>query len=346
VCCTAIGWLAISPTTTGIGLKANKTGGIERTMILYFCATGNSTHTAKRRSHSAAADSVDEALAAVANFEKYLLPDTAAIVEQARAYAAFADALTVDWLDQLAKLLTWGLGYCHRRIGQRAVRRDSILENQNIEWKEMWHDEYLKWICGFANAHGGAIEIGRNNTGEVVGLTNSAKLLEELPNKIRTTMGIVTEVNLHKEKNREYIVINVNAHQNAISYRGKYYYRSGSTNQELTGYALDELILRKYGRTWDSAPVPRVRASDFYHDAFDIFRKKAVMSKRLSPNDVDVSDAELLQALKLTEGDYILRAALLLFHQDPGQWCFGSHIKIGYFENDADLLYQDEISGR
>ncbi|MDR2821009.1 MAG: putative DNA binding domain-containing protein [Desulfovibrio sp.] len=219
------------------------------------------------------------------------------------------------------------------------------MENQNIEWKETWHDEYLKWICGFANAHGGTIEIGRNNKGEVVGLTNSAKLLEELPNKIRTTMGIVADVNLHKEKNLEYIVINVNAHQNAISYRGKYYYRSGSTNQELTGYALDELILRKYGRTWDSAPVPRVRASDFYHDAFDIFRKKAVMSKRLSPNDVDVSDAELLQALKLTEGDYILRAALLLFHQDPGQWCFGSHIKIGYFENDADLLYQDEISG-
>ena len=26
-------------------------------------------------------------------------------------------------------------------------------ENQNIEFKESWRDEYLKWICGFANAH-------------------------------------------------------------------------------------------------------------------------------------------------------------------------------------------------
>ncbi|MBE6325428.1 MAG: hypothetical protein E7074_10750 [Bacteroidales bacterium] len=26
-------------------------------------------------------------------------------------------------------------------------------ENQNIEYKESWRDEYLKWICGFANAH-------------------------------------------------------------------------------------------------------------------------------------------------------------------------------------------------
>lgn len=27
-------------------------------------------------------------------------------------------------------------------------------ENQNIEYKESWRDEYLKWICGFANAQG------------------------------------------------------------------------------------------------------------------------------------------------------------------------------------------------
>jgi ATP-dependent DNA helicase RecG len=121
--------------------------------------------------------------------------------------------------------------------------------------------------------------------------------------------------------------------------------RSGSTNQELTGIALDEFILRKYGRTWDSAPVPHVTASDFYHDAFDIFRKKAVTSKRLTAEDVEGSNEDLLKALKLTESDYVLKAAVLLFHQNPEQWCLGSYVKIGFFENDADLRYQDEISG-
>ena len=28
-------------------------------------------------------------------------------------------------------------------------------ENQNIDYKRIWKDEYLQWICGFANAHGG-----------------------------------------------------------------------------------------------------------------------------------------------------------------------------------------------
>ena len=27
-------------------------------------------------------------------------------------------------------------------------------ETQTIEFKQSWHDEYLKWICGFANAQG------------------------------------------------------------------------------------------------------------------------------------------------------------------------------------------------
>jgi ATP-dependent DNA helicase RecG len=219
------------------------------------------------------------------------------------------------------------------------------MENQNREWKESWRDEYLQWVCGFANAQGGVLEIGRDDKGSVVGLTGAEKLLEVLPNKIRTTMGIVADVNLCRESGKEYIVIKVSPHHNAISYRGRYYYRSGSTNQELTGYALDELLLGKYGKTWDAVPVPYVKAGDFYHDAFDIFRKKAVSSGRLTEEDVKGSDAELLQALKLTEGDYLLKAAVLLFHHDPEKWCLGSYVKIGYFESAAELVYQDEING-
>ena len=30
-------------------------------------------------------------------------------------------------------------------------------ENQNIEYKETWRTEYLKWVCGFAKAQGWTI---------------------------------------------------------------------------------------------------------------------------------------------------------------------------------------------
>jgi ATP-dependent DNA helicase RecG len=34
-------------------------------------------------------------------------------------------------------------------------------EQQNIEYKSIWKDEYLKWVCGFANANGGALIIDK-----------------------------------------------------------------------------------------------------------------------------------------------------------------------------------------
>ena len=43
-------------------------------------------------------------------------------------------------------------------------------EKQNIEYKESWRNEYLKWICGFANAQGGRIYIGVDDNHEVVGI--------------------------------------------------------------------------------------------------------------------------------------------------------------------------------
>jgi ATP-dependent DNA helicase RecG len=43
-------------------------------------------------------------------------------------------------------------------------------EKQNVEWKESWRDEYLKWICGFANVVGGQLYIGINDNGKLLDL--------------------------------------------------------------------------------------------------------------------------------------------------------------------------------
>lgn len=51
-------------------------------------------------------------------------------------------------------------------------------EQQNIEYKQSWHDNYLKWVCGFVNAQGGVIFIGKDDDGKVVGVDESTKLME------------------------------------------------------------------------------------------------------------------------------------------------------------------------
>ena len=77
-------------------------------------------------------------------------------------------------------------------------------ENQNIEWKSKWRDDYLEWICGFANAQGGRIYIGCDDNGHIIGLDNTRKLLEDIPNKVRNAMSIVVDVNRLEEDGKEY----------------------------------------------------------------------------------------------------------------------------------------------
>ncbi|SEW52362.1 AlbA family DNA-binding domain-containing protein [Chitinophaga arvensicola] len=43
-------------------------------------------------------------------------------------------------------------------------------EQHNIEYKQSWRDEYLKWVYGFANAQGGRIFIGVDDNSHIVGV--------------------------------------------------------------------------------------------------------------------------------------------------------------------------------
>ena len=158
-------------------------------------------------------------------------------------------------------------------------------ENQNIEWKESWRDEYIKWVCGFANASGGKIYIGTNNNGHVTGVTNAANLLETIPNKNLSILGIIVDVNLLNQNNLDYVEIIVEAYPYPIGYKGQYHYRSGSTKQELKGSALDKFLLQKQGKHWDGIPAPFIAVADLQNDAFIRFKHMASKSNRLS-NDV------------------------------------------------------------
>ena len=155
-------------------------------------------------------------------------------------------------------------------------------ENQNIEWKENWRDDFLKWICGFANAKGGKIYIGINDKGIVSGLVDTKKLLEEIPNKTKDFMGILVDVNLKKKADKKYLEIIVDAYPNPISYKGVYHYRSGSTKQELKGAALDKFILQKQGKHWDAVPLPNLTPKDLSAHALNYFKRKAANTNRVS----------------------------------------------------------------
>ena len=158
-------------------------------------------------------------------------------------------------------------------------------ESQNIEYKESWRDEYLKWICGFANAQGGRIYIGINDKQEIVGVADSKRLMEDIPNKIVNYLGIVADVNLlHSNEDKEFIEIVVEPSNVPIAYHGQYHYRSGSTKQEMKGTALQQFILKKMGRSWDDTTNDSAKLDDIDRNAIDYFLRRAINAQRIAPS--------------------------------------------------------------
>ena len=220
-----------------------------------------------------------------------------------------------------------------------------MIESQNIEYKTNWRDEYLKWICGFANAEGGEIFIGKNDDGSVIELMNVNELLELIPNKVRDILGIMVDVNLHLEDGKYYIEIKVDPYPYPVNYKGQYHYRSGSTKQELKGHALNRFLLEKVGKRWDSVPVPDISLKDLKKSSIDRYKAKALKSKRIDEEILNDSSELLLDNLHLFDSSLLKRAAIMLFHPEPEHFISGWYIKIGFFKTDDDLLFHDEVHG-
>ncbi|MDD4437354.1 MAG: ATP-binding protein [Tissierellia bacterium] len=218
-------------------------------------------------------------------------------------------------------------------------------EQQNIEYKSSWHDDYLKWICGFANAQGGQIYIGKDDVGNVVDVEDYKKLMDEIPNKIKNNLGITAEVNLLQEDEKHYIEIVVQPYSVPISLRGRYYYRSGSVKQELTGTSLNEFLLKRSGLTWDEVTELRATFGDIDEESFRLYLQMAKEKGRM-PEMEGLTTEQIFEKLRLSENGQLKRAAIIMFGKDPVRFYPGAFVKIGRFgKGDTDLRFQEVEEG-
>jgi ATP-dependent DNA helicase RecG len=225
------------------------------------------------------------------------------------------------------------------------IKENDLPEQQDIEWKSTWRDEWLEWISGFANAQGGRLYVGKTDTGQAVGLADASRQLKELPDKIKSVLGIVLDVNLLQEDGGDIIEIVVPALPMPIACKGSYYYRSGATNKRLSGPDLENFLLAKRGRTWDETPAPDVKLKDLDPARIQMLKEYGIRSKRLDESVKECGDELFLQKLRLIDNDILSTAAVLLFHPNPEERILGSYVKIGYFTSDSEILYQDVVGG-
>ena len=220
-------------------------------------------------------------------------------------------------------------------------------EKHIIEYKRQWDDEWLKWLCGFANADGGTLYIGISDKQHIVGVDNSKKLMEDIPNKIVSKLGIYPDVRLLEEDGKEIIEIEVAPSQESVLLDGVLYKRVGATNQIVKGQALKDFYARKLNATWDSRVIRGATVDDIDPEAIKYFLLKGIDKGRLPKESVDDSVEKVLKNLEvMTDDDELTLAALLLFGKNPQHYCLNARIKIGRFgHSQAALMNQDLIDG-
>jgi ATP-dependent DNA helicase RecG len=218
-------------------------------------------------------------------------------------------------------------------------------ESQHIELKESWRDEHLKTVSAYANTAGGRIYVGIRDDGEVCGINNISKLMEDLPNKIMSILGIQADIREHSKNNLKYLEIKINKSSYPVSFHGRFYVRSGSITQELKGNALQTFLLTANNLTWDEITVPDVSWDDIDEGTVRLFVRKATQSNRL-PLDVNESKIpDLFERLDLSKNGVLTRAALLLFSKRPTRHFLLAVCKIGRFRGNShtDLVTDDVI---
>ena len=220
-------------------------------------------------------------------------------------------------------------------------------EKHILEYKRQWDDEWLKWLCGFANADGGTLYIGISDKQHIIGVDNSKKLMEDIPNKIVSKLGIYPDVRLLEEDGKEIIEIEVAPSQESVLLDGVLYKRVGATNQIVKGQALKDFYARKLNATWDSRIIRGATLDDIDPEAIKYFLLKGIDKGRLPKESVDDSVEKVLKNLEvMTDDDELTLAALLLFGKNPQHYCLNARIKIGRFgHSQAALMNQDLIDG-
>lgn len=220
-------------------------------------------------------------------------------------------------------------------------------EKHIIEYKRLWKDEWLEWICGMANADGGVIYLGVKDDGEILGVSNAKKLMEDIPNKIISKMSIYPDIRQVEKDGKDVIEIEVAPSMAAVSLDGVVYKRVGATNQILKGAALQEFYLSRPSGAWDARIIPDAKLDEIDPDAVEYLKESGIRKGRLSKESAKDSVEKVLKSLNLmTEDDKLTMAALLLFGKNPQRYCIDARFKIGRFgAGAANLIIQDLVDG-
>lgn len=220
-------------------------------------------------------------------------------------------------------------------------------ENETAEFKESFNDEALETIGAFANARGGMILIGIKDKGEICGVQMGKKTLEDIANRIQdaTDPRLQPSISSVCYKDKFIIVIHVvTVTVSPVSVRGRYFRRTGKTNQRMSHEEIMHRIMAATGMSWDMGTEPNTQLSDLDPEKINRFIQTLKKTGR-QPIPEQASDEEILRKLEYITDNKPTRAAVLLFGLNPDRYFLSAFLKAGRFRSPTLIVDDREFHG-
>ena len=190
-----------------------------------------------------------------------------------------------------------------------------MLENENIEFKEMYTENIYKEIVAFLNSCSGTIYIGYDDNGNLIGLENAKKIEEKIANgisqKIVPDCSIFVSINNNVLNGKEFIVVNVNKGINVYSLKDKgvlkgTYIRNGSCSVPATEETVKQMIIKNSNLSFETS-ISKVQQLTFLY-----------IKKAFDEINVDIMNENIMKNLFLLDkNNHYTNLALLLSDQNP-----------------------------
>lgn len=218
-------------------------------------------------------------------------------------------------------------------------------ESEGVEFKETLDNEALETIAAFANTRGGILLIGVADDGRVKSVHLGKETLRDWSNRIGQATHVHPQIRLSPYGTRTVVLIEVTESPlKPVACRGRYFKRVGQSNRQMTDEDLTRAVLGKVGITWDAVVEPRATFGDLDPDQLRRFRVRCNQRGRRSiPTDED--DPTMLEKLGLLRDGQLLRAAVLLFGQQPQRFYHSAVVKIGRFRSPTLIVDDREVYG-
>lgn len=208
-----------------------------------------------------------------------------------------------------------------------------MLENENVEFKQIFTENVYKEIVAFLNSSGGTIYIGYDDSGNLIGLNNAKRIEEKISNgliqKITPDCSVFVSINTNNIDNLEYITINVSKGINLYYIKEKgivkgTYIRNGSCSIPATEETVKQLIIKNSNLSFETSVANNQKLT------FD-YAKKCFAKINL-----DIANKNIIKNLnyKDNNGKYT-NLALLFSDQNPYS------IKIAVYETKDKAYFID-----